>query len=161
MRSAEFLGLRKLLLKNINCDDHTGSCNASPLDDGQADSAGAEHGDRRPWLDSGGIQHCSHSSGDSAADESRAVERHIVTYTNESIFMDEHLLRVCRETGKLIDRRAFPTKDWRLLRGTGGAFLAKVSTPSQTVGAMATENRQTSNHMITWLELRHLRANRL
>src|SRR2546421_12464935 len=79
----------------------------------------------RARLDARGVEHGADAGRHAAADQSPAIERHVVAHLHEAALVDQHLLRVGREVGELVDGRALPRELRRLVRRPDGPALAK------------------------------------
>src|SRR5262249_8698476 len=108
VRGAQLLRRRQLVLDDVHRNDHPRSRDAGALDRGEADATGAEHGDRGARRDLGWVERSAYAGRDAAADQRRAVERHVVRNLHDRVLVDEHLLGVAGEVRELVDRRAVP-----------------------------------------------------
>ena len=86
-----------------------------------------------------------------AADQRRPVERHVVTHPDEATLVNQHLFRVARQIGELVDGRPLPRQLGRLMGGADGPGLAEVGAPGEAVVAVAAEYREARDHVVPWL----------
>src|SRR5881296_2126750 len=91
--------------------------------------------------------------GDAAADEGRAVERHVVAHLHDRVLVDEHLLGVCGEVGELGDRRALPAELGRRVLGPDRPAAAEVGAAGEAVLAVAAEDGQAGDDVVSRLEI--------
>src|SRR5262249_56750133 len=117
--------------------------------------------DRRARLDTRGVEHGADAGGHAAADQGRAIERHVVADLHQTALVDQHLLGVRREVGELVDRRALPRELRRLVDRADGSALAEVRASGQAVLTVAAEDREARDDVIARLEFRHVRADRV
>ena len=87
-------GLRKfeLALDHVDGDDLVRAGDACALDCGESDSAATDHGRRLTRHDLGRAEDRAQTGRDTATDERRAVERHILVDLHEGVLVNEHLL---------------------------------------------------------------------
>src|SRR5262245_14985353 len=160
VRGAELLCGLELVGDDVHRDDHPRTGDHRALDRREPDAAGAVHGHRRTRLDTRGVEDGADAGGHAAADQSRAIERHVVPHLHQPALVDQHLLGVGREIGELVDRRALPRQLRRFVGRPDGPALAEVRAPGQAVLAVAAEDREARDDVVTGLELRHVRADR-
>jgi hypothetical protein len=86
---------------------------------------------------------------DTAADQRRLLERHVVADLHERVLVQEHLLGEAREVRELVDRGA-ALRDPRRLAGLAhrGHAAAQVRAAGEAVVARAAEHRQARDHVI-------------
>src|SRR5262245_55135630 len=147
VRGAELLCRLELVGDDVHRDDHPRTGDHRALDRREPDAAGAVHGHRRTRLDTRGVEDGADAGGHAAADQSRAIERHVVPHLHQPALVDQHLLGVGREIGELVDRRPFHDSfDGSLAARTGRLWQRCV----RPVRQYSQWPQKTERHAMTW-----------
>ena len=161
MGAAQLAGDLQLVVGHIDHDHLHGAGNAGRLHRGQANTAGPDHAHRRARGNLGRAEHGPHAGGDATADERSPVEGHLVDDLHHAVLVDQHLLGEPTEPSELIHRSTILLgQPWRCpLRARGRrGVVAAVGVAGETLAALATEDRYTTDHMVARFDVGHVVA---
>jgi hypothetical protein len=128
----------------------------------EAHAPTADHRHRAPDLDPRRVEHRSEARRHPAADQGGPVEGHVLAYLHERVLVHEHLLRVGGEVQELMHHLAVLRQTRRLPGLTTGLPLAAQRRPAtEAVLAVAAEDREAGDDMVTRLDVAHLGADLL
>ncbi|MCY1293367.1 hypothetical protein D9M70_426260 [compost metagenome] len=147
----------------VDGDDAAGAGNRGTVDRSQADAAAADHGHGLARLHFGGMDDRAHARGDGAADQRRAVQRHVAADRHQCVLVDQHLLGKGRQVQELVHGSALPCRQARLLAfaAAGIGLDAQRQVPCQAMLAMAAVCRQAGDDVVAGPDRAHLGANLL
>ena len=157
-RTSEFfLGRR-----HIDRDDAACAGDGRAVDGGEPDAATAYDRHSLAGTNLGGMDHRAYACDDRAADQGRAIERHVLADSDTGMLVDEHLLREGGEVQELRQRGAVPGETRRLVLVSLRIWrLAEAEMARQAMLTMAAIGRQARDHMIAGLHRADLRPHGL
>ena len=115
-----------------------------------------------PGVDFGGVEDRAETGGDGAADQRRAIERHLVADLHQGVLVDEHHLGEGREAQELVDRGAIPGEAWRLVvLPLQPLPVAEDRPPGEAVLAVTAEDREAADDVVARFDMGDVGADRL
>ena len=91
----------ELTRHRVDRDDAARAGDRRAVDARQADAAAADHRNRRARFDLRGVDHRADAGRDAAADQRRAVERHVGADLHDGVFVHQHVLGERRQVQEL------------------------------------------------------------
>ena len=143
---------------DVDCDNATRPRDRSAIDRGETNATAADHGNRITDIDTGRVDDGANAGGHSAAEQCRAVERHVAADLHQRVLVNEHLLRESAQIEALMHLAAVQSRKTRLVHGRAIRFTA-LAVEGLSRGAeltMAAEHAQAANDMVARLHVVHV-----
>jgi hypothetical protein len=127
----------------------------------EADAATTDHDDGRTRFHLGSVNDGADAREDTAADQGRAVQRHVRTNLHNGILMHEHLLGERRQVRELMNQLALQPEPFSLARRQLDVdALAQIGPARDALRAAAAEHRKTGDDVIAFPDVHDIRADR-
>ena len=108
------------------------------------------------------MEHRADTGHHAATHQRAAIERHVVAHLHHGMLVHQHVFGEGREVERLVQHLALPGEP---PRGTGQQLhlgvLAEIRMAGHALRALAAEHRQAGDHVIAWLDVGDVLADRL